>query len=82
MHTPVLNQVEEMIRHLSRNEQLWLIEQLVHHLRGSSTKSATLEQTTFNTQLTAMAADTEIQAELQKINREFAVTEVNGLEGK
>ena len=33
----------------------------------------------FKSQLAAMAADPEIQAELQKIDREFGVTESDGL---
>jgi len=39
-----------------------------------------VEQATFETQLAAMAKDPEIRAELQKIDREFAVTEADGLE--
>jgi hypothetical protein len=34
----------------------------------------------FGSQLAAMAADPEIQAELQKIGREFSVTEADGSE--
>ena len=43
-------------------------------------KSDPVEQTAFESQLAEMAADPEIRAELQKIDREFAVTETDGLE--
>ena len=76
----VLNQVEEMIEHLSRKEQLCLIEKLAHCLQDGSTKSDMPEQAVFESQLVAMAADPEIQAELHKIEQEFNVTERDGLE--
>ena len=80
MHSVVLNQIEEMTRRLSRKEQLWLIEQLAHRLREGSIKNDISEQTTFKNQIVAMATDPEVQAELQKINHEFGVTEADGLE--
>ena len=80
MYLPVLSQIEKTIDHLSRKEQLWLIEQLAHRLREDTIKSDAVEQATFETQLAAMAKDPEIRAELQKIDREFAVTEADGLE--
>ena len=80
MHSTVLNQIEEMTRRLSRKEQLWLIEQLAHRLREGSIKNDISEQTTFKNQIVAMATDPEVQAELQKINHEFGVTEADGLE--
>jgi hypothetical protein len=43
-------------------------------------KSDISKQNSFDNQLAAMAEDTEIQAELQKINYEFSVTESDGLE--
>ena len=36
----------------------------------------------FESQLAAMPTDPQIRAELQKIDREFAVTEEDGLESK
>lgn len=80
MHSGLLNQIEATIDHLSHEEQLWLIEQLAHRIRGSSIKSNISKQTTFKSQLIAMAEDPEIQTELQKIDREFGVTETDGLE--
>ena len=79
-HLVVLNQVEKMIEHLSHKEQLSLIERLVHCLKEGSTKSDMPEQAVFKNQLVAMAADPEIQAELHKIEREFNITERDGLE--
>jgi len=42
-------------------------------------KSDPVAQTAFESRLAEMATDPEIQAELQEINREFAVTEADGL---
>lgn len=80
MLSPMLNEIEGMISRLSRKEQLWLIEQLAHRLREGSMKSHAPEQPDFKSQLVAMADDPEVQAELRKIDEEFAVTESNGLE--
>jgi len=79
MPSTVLNQIEETISRLSRKEQLWLIEQIAHHLREGSTRSDIWERHTFKDQLVAMASDIEIQSELQRIDQEFAITEVDGL---
>jgi hypothetical protein len=78
MSSTVLSQIERTISHLSYDEQLWLIEQLAHNLREVGSDS--VEQAAFESQLAAMATDPEIQAELQEIHREFAVTEADGLE--
>jgi hypothetical protein len=67
MRSPVLEQIEGMIRLLSREEQTWLIERLAHDLRESEAKSCISEQVTLKSQLAAMAADPEAQAELRKI---------------
>ena len=80
MPSVVLNQVEEAISRLSREEQLWLIEQLAHHLRKGSTKGEERAQYAFKSQLIAMSSDSEIQTELKKIDREFTITEADGLE--
>jgi len=52
-------------RHLARNLQ--------------KVKSDPVAQTAFESRLAEMATYPEIQAELQEINREFAVTEADGL---
>jgi hypothetical protein len=80
MSSTVLSQVEKTIISLPLHEQLWLIERLVHHLREDSTKSHAIEQDAFESQLAVMVKDPEIQAELREIDREFAVTEADGLE--
>jgi len=78
MSSTVLIQIERTISHLSHDEQLWLIEQLAHNLQ--KVESDAVEQTAFESQLAEMATDPEIQAELREIDREFAVTEADGLE--
>ncbi len=65
MHSSVLDQIEEMVHLLSNEEQLWLIEQLAHRLREEPEKSDMPTQSAFKSQLTAMAADPEVQAELR-----------------
>ena len=80
MSSAVLSEIEKTVSHLPPNEQLWLIEQLVHHLREDLLKSDDVEQATFERELAAMAADSEIQNELKKIDQEFVVTEADGLE--
>ena len=80
MSSAVLSEIEKTVSHLPHNEQLRLIEQLVHHLREDLMVSDEVEQATFESQLAAMATDPEIQNELQKIDREFVATEVDGLE--
>ena len=82
MPSPVLSQIEEVSDHLSREEQLWLIEQLAYRLQEESMKSDKAEQVAFESQLVAMATDPEIRAELQKIDQEFAITEVDGLKSR
>ena len=78
MSPTVLNQIERTISRLSHDEQLWLIEQLAHNLR--EVESDAVEQAAFESQLAEMAMDPEIRTELQEIDREFAVTETDGLE--
>ena len=80
MRSPVLEQIEGMLRLLSREEQIWLIERLAHDLRENEARSRIPEQVTLKSQLAAMAADPEVQAELRKIEYEFSVTESDGLE--
>lgn len=80
MHLGILEQIEGMINRLSREEQLWLIELLAHRLREESIGIENSHKDKLESQLVAMASDPEIQAELQEINREFVVTEADGLE--
>ena len=78
-----LAEIEEQVSRLSREEQLWLIEQLAHRLRQSAaTQSAPAEVApeVVASQLAAMAADPDIQRELRAIEHEFSGTEMDGLE--
>jgi hypothetical protein len=82
MSLAVLSEIEKTVSHLPHNEQLRLIEQLVHHLREDLMVSDEVERATFEGQLAAMATDPEIQNELQKIDQEFVATEADGLENR
>lgn len=76
MNSSVLAQIEESFTQLSRTEQLWLLERLVHYLH----EAAVREQEFLGSQLADMAADPEIQQELSRIEEEFAPAEADGLE--
>jgi hypothetical protein len=75
-NTVVLTQIEHAIRQLSYDERLWLVERLVHELRRCSRDARPPSQAT----LAEMAADPEIQREIEEIAREFAPAELDGLE--
>jgi hypothetical protein len=72
MHT-LLAEIDKQFDRLSLDQQLLLIEQLAHLLRERNRKS-------WEASIDAAAADPEIQAELRQIEREFAGTEMDGLE--
>jgi hypothetical protein len=76
----VLSEIETMINRLSRQEQLWLIEKLARRLRDDSMETHLPPTADFKSQLVLMANDPEVQAELRKIDQEFALTETDGLE--
>lgn len=76
MNLSALSQLERSINQLSLDEQLWLIARLAHQLRERIAE----ERAAWESQLTTMAADPEIQNELEAINREFAAAEADGLE--
>ena len=76
MDQPTPSQIEESFRLLPISEQLGLIERLVHRVHESTLR----KNEVLDNQLAAMAADPEIQSELQQIEREFAFTESDGLE--
>jgi hypothetical protein len=75
MNLAVLSQIEAHIDQLSLGEQLWLLERLAQRLREQL-----VVQTPFEQQLTAMAADPDIQQELRRIEEEFAPAAADGLE--
>jgi hypothetical protein len=76
MNSSDLVEIEQRISELSQKEQLLLIERLAHNLRESTLK----DQGFVENQLAAMASDPEIQNELRKINEEFAVADLDGME--
>jgi hypothetical protein len=80
MTSPILSQIEESISRLSYEEQLWLIERIIHNLRITpSSNNRSRQPQTFEEQLSLMANDPAIQGELKAIDREFAITEMDGL---
>ncbi len=68
--------IEKQIFSLPKEEQLRLIEKIIHHLRLDDQ----MKKENFEYQLSKMARDKEIQKELGKINEEFLVTENDGLD--
>jgi len=74
MATATWREIETQVNKLPRVERLLLIERVIHGLRTSELTDD------WDAQLDAMAADPEIQRELAAINREFANTEMDGLE--
>ncbi|MEA2104056.1 MAG: hypothetical protein U9P79_05360 [Candidatus Cloacimonadota bacterium] len=79
MNSINLSQIEKNINLLSRADQLLLIERIIHRWRQRGIKKSRLNLD-FEQQITAMAADNEIQKELQKIHEDFIDTEMDGLE--
>jgi hypothetical protein len=76
MNQSVLSQIEDTFRSLSISEQLLLIERLVHQVHED-----TLKQTDdLDNQLALMAADPQIQNELERIEQEFGYAAADGLE--
>jgi len=80
MALQLLPQIERSIETLPYDEQLQLIERLVHRLRKRLPTNGNQQQSEFERQLAAMANDPQIQAELKAIDEEFAGTESDGLE--
>ncbi len=76
MNMRVLSQIENKFSQLAFNEQLWLIERLVQHVRETTIS----QPNSFENDLVAMANDPQIQNELHLIEEEFSLTEMDGLE--
>ena len=76
MATPALSEIENEFARLSPEAQLALLERLVHRARVALSG----RRDTWEADLSAMAADPEMQRELNRINAEFATTEADGLE--
>ena len=71
----LLNELEENIRRLPLDDQLLLIERVSHRIRNDISGKMDIDA-----QLSKMAADPEIQKELQEIEQEFTATEQDGLD--
>jgi hypothetical protein len=76
MATPALSEIENEFARLSPEAQLSLLERLVHRARVA----VSARRDTWEVDLSAMAADPEMQRELGRINAEFSTTETDGLE--
>ena len=74
MKSSSLQAIEKELPLLSQQEQLWLFEHL-----AQLQKERRREE--WEASLEAMAKDPQIQAEIRQIQEEFAVTEMDGLEG-
>jgi len=61
-----IKMIAKSIDALDLTEQLWLLEHIAHQIR-------------MRNELTAMAQNPQIQAELIQIQKEFSVTEFDGL---
>jgi hypothetical protein len=72
-------ELEALIAQLPPADQLRLLEDLVHRLRARVTAKEQLESEPFGSELAIMARDRDIRGEVQAIDREFAVTESDGL---
>ncbi|MCB9432588.1 MAG: hypothetical protein H6668_11460 [Ardenticatenaceae bacterium] len=78
MNMLALNQIENHINRLSLDEQLWLMERLIHRIRENRFgESSQIER-----ELLEMANDPEIRAELEQIEEDFAFTELDGLDNQ
>jgi hypothetical protein len=75
MATQALDEIENRFAQLSPEAQLGLLERLVHHVRVGLSRS----QDAWEADLSAMAADPEMQRELSRINAEFSAAEHDGL---
>ena len=69
------NEIESQFARLPTEGQLSLLERLTHHLR----QNLEARQESWEAELSAMAADPQMQRELSLINSEFRSTEADGL---
>lgn len=73
MNATALSQLEERIHELSFAEQLWLIERVAQRIREQLGVQNALEH-----QLILMAADPDVQQELQRIEEQFTPVAADG----
>ena len=76
MGSEALHEIESEFARLSPEAQLSLLERLVHRVRVAVAGP----QHAWDAELSAMAADPEMQRELRRIDAEFSTTESDGLE--
>ncbi len=76
MATPVPSDIEREFARLSREAQLRLLERLQRHVQAAVSSSESI----WESEVSAMAADPQIRAELDAISSEFTATEADGLE--
>ena len=79
-------EIEQSIRRLSLEEQQWLLTRISQQVQQRITDAGTTDAGTkfadasyMEEQIREMANDPDIQRELAAIDREFAVTELDGL---
>ena len=70
-----VNEIESQFARLPTESQLSLLERLVHHLR----QNLEAPQESWEAELSAMAADPQMQRELSRIDSEFNAAEADGL---
>ena len=73
-----LLEIEQAINSLSLDEQKWLLNRLSEKVKEKSTKL--LEEYDRENQIEIMANDPEIQREIALIDREFIITEMDGID--
>lgn len=80
MVSPNLLEIERSILALSLEEQQWLLERLNQKVQMRKLTADQLADVTYmESQIRAMANDPDIQSEIAAINKEFAITEMDGL---
>ena len=80
MVSPNLLEIERSILALSLEEQQWLLERLTRQVQERTHKTDKFADAAYRSaQIKAMANDPDIQSEIAAINKEFAITEMDGL---
>lgn len=81
MMSPHLIEIERSINALSLEEQEWLLKRITERVRiKKESLDKFVDAEYLAKQLAQMAKDPEIQAEIASINKEFTVTEMDGLD--
>jgi hypothetical protein len=81
MISPHLLEIERSIGSLSLEEQEWLLERIKRQVQEKKlTAYKFIDKKYMNEQLAAMTKDLDIQTEIAENNKEFPVTEIDGLE--